>query len=180
MAAHDTVRVFYAVWPDAAAREAIEHLALGLATETRGRAPRPNNLHLTLALVGSVLRARVDDLIRVGDSVAASAAPFSLTFDRVDAFRGTGIAWLGASRIPVELKELVDSLRRRLAAEGLANDSQAFRAHVTLARRCQRTPRRRDVMPLSWHCDAFTLTSSVPQPTGSVYSDIARHALAAR
>jgi len=136
--AANVLRVFFALWPDAAARETLARLARGVAAQAAGRAPAPANLHLTLAFVGDVAPERIAALRTIGAAVAANVPPITLVLDRVGTFRGTGIVWLGASRVPAALERLAADLAAALATDGFPIDARAFRPHVTLARRCRR------------------------------------------
>jgi len=50
----DKVRVFFALWPAATARDALAGLAHDVAARVQGRAPPDENLHMTLAFVGDI------------------------------------------------------------------------------------------------------------------------------
>jgi 2'-5' RNA ligase len=105
-----SLRVFFALWPDANARERLAAAALDVAAQTKGVAPPAANLHVTLAFIGDVAPERIGALCGIGASVAASAAPFVLALDCAGTFRGTGIAWAGASWLPSSLVELARDL----------------------------------------------------------------------
>jgi 2'-5' RNA ligase len=165
-------RVFFALWPDAAARERLAACARDVVRQVGGRAPRPENQHLTLAFVGAVEPGRIAALERVGAAAARTAAPFTLTLDRLCAFQRTGIAWLGARSLPDELTRLAQALREGLAAGAFPVDARPFAAHVTLARQCG-TLAARQVPPVAWRVDRLALTGSELRPEGSRYREIA-------
>ncbi len=131
-----TVRMFFALWPDDAARAALAGLAEAIAGETGGRAPAAANLHLTLSFVGEVAPDRVDLLLGAGRDVAAEIAPFTLVLDRLGAFRGGGIAWIAATEIPSGLAAMAYGLAHRLSSAGFRVDQRAYAPHLTLARKC--------------------------------------------
>ncbi len=164
-----TVRLFYALSPDAAARDAIAVLARDVARRSGGRAPRPENAHLTLAFLGDVAPDRVDALAVIGAAAARAVAPFALTLDRLGGFRDGGIAWLGAERAPAPLAELARRLGEGLAADGFRVERRPFAAHVTLARKCRAPPKRERVAAVTWHVDALSLVASQPAAGGSRY-----------
>ena len=72
------LRIFFALWPDAGARDALSALARDTAAQTGGRAPSAGNLHLTLAFLGDVAAARIAALHALGPAVAAAVPPFTL------------------------------------------------------------------------------------------------------
>jgi 2'-5' RNA ligase len=147
-------------------RAGLAELARATSERAHGRAPPPENLHMTLVFVGEVPRDSVGLLQGIGLASAAAVAPFVLMLDRVGAFRRQGIAWAGASSPPAELVRMVAELGKGLAAQGFSLEHRAFHAHVTLARRC---PMRagdpmRDGEPLAapifWNVTRMTLISS--------------------
>jgi 2'-5' RNA ligase len=166
-----TLRVFFALWPDAAARDRIVAMARDVARRFGGRAPRPENHHLTLAFVGEVDACRVDALKRIGAASAESADPFTLNLDRVGGFRASGIAWLGTDSPPPELKQLADVLRGELAANGFAVEARPFRAHVTVARHCLAVAAA-PVAPVAWPATRLSLVASELRPEGSRYREL--------
>ena len=168
-----TLRVFYALWPGEEARRTLLALAKDVATAGRGRAPPPQNMHLTLAFVGEVAADRLPALLAVGAQAAAAVSPFTLRFDRLGSFRDSGIAWLGTGTAEPALQALVDGLAAGLAADGFPVERRPFRAHVTLARRCARPPAAADVPAVVWPVATFTLTVSELAPGGSQYRTLA-------
>ena len=173
-----TLRVFYALWPGEEARRTLLALAKDVATAGRGRAPPPQNMHLTLAFVGEVAAERLPALQAIGARAAAAGSPFTLRFDRLGSFRDSGIAWLGTGAAEPALQALVDGLAAGLAADGFPVERRPFRAHVTLARRCARPPVAADVPAVIWPVEAFTLTASELARGGSQYRTLAAWPLA--
>ena len=178
MARPGTLRVFYALWPGEEARRTLLALAKDVATAGRGRAPPPQNMHLTLAFVGEVAAERLPALQAIGARAAAAGSPFTLRFDRLGSFRDSGIAWLGTGTAESALQALVDALAAALAADCFPVERRPFRAHVTLARRCARPPVAVDVPAVIWPVEAFTLTASELAPGGSQYRTLAAWPLA--
>ncbi len=131
------LRVFFALWPDSEVRDRLAELAHATSERAHGRAPPPENLHLTLVFVGDVPADSVATLQGIGRTAIATVAPFVLTLDRIGAFHRQGIAWAGASSPPAELVRLATELGNGLAAQGWRLERRAFQAHVTLARRCR-------------------------------------------
>jgi RNA 2',3'-cyclic 3'-phosphodiesterase len=177
--AEDRLRTFFAVWPDASARDALAPVAREVAG-SQGRAQPSRNLHLTLAFLGDVAATRVPALSAIGLAAAAAVSPFQLTLDHTGNFRRTGIAWVGASTQPPELAELVRQLRDALEAEGYAMERRVFQPHVTLARRCRGPVTVPLVTPIAWHVGRIALNASELARGGSRYRELATWPLGPR
>ncbi len=168
------LRLFFALWPDAAARAALAQLANEIAAKTGGRAPAIENLHLTLAFVGEVAGESVAALHGVGRVAAAGVAPFALILDRVGVFRSAGIAWAGASAPPPELVQLVAHLNAALASEDFPTERRTFQPHLTLARRCRIRVSGAIPAPIAWPVERITLNASETLPNGPRYRAVAQ------
>jgi len=166
------LRVFFALWPEAGARDALWALARDTAAQTGGRAPPAGNVHLTLAFLGDVAAARLAALDAIGPAVAAAVPPFTLTLDRVGAFGDGRIAWAGASAPPRELQRLVQLLTGALAQEGFPTERRAFHPHVTLARRCRRPVGTGTIVSIAWSVERITLNASERSPRGPRYCEL--------
>ena len=173
------VRLFFAVVPDAAARAALAALAREVARETGGRAPREENLHLTLAFLGNQPRERIAELEAIGAAAAAAAAPFPLTLERVGAFREAGVAWAGTEAVPAPMQRVFERLRSLLHAAGLPTERRTFHPHLTLARRCRSGPRAVATAPVAWRVESIVLMASETHPDGPRYRALASWPLAA-
>jgi RNA 2',3'-cyclic 3'-phosphodiesterase len=171
-------RVFFALWPDAAARDRIAAAARDVVQRGGGRVPPPEDHHLTLAFVGEVASSRLPALLRIGEFAAHAAAPFTLALDRLGEFHHTGIAWLGIDVAPVELVQLVRVLREALAEGAFRVEQRRFRAHLTIVRRCGTFPAA-TIAPVEWRVEFITLTASELRPAGSLYRELARWPLGA-
>jgi 2'-5' RNA ligase len=172
----NTWRVFFALWPDAAVRDAMVALARDVVGRAGGRMPSEGNLHLTLAFVGDVAKDRLSALDHMGGTAAQRAAPFTLVLDRIGGFDDAGIAWLGADTLPADLTHLVQRLNEGLAAQRFRVDRRPFAAHVTLARRC-RAPPVGEIEPIPWTVRRLSLVASELGAGGSRYRSLASWAL---
>lgn len=164
-------RMFFALWPDERALAAVRHIAHEIAHERRGRAPRDDNLHVTVAFIGDVASVRLPELQDVGVKAAHGSRAFDLTLDRIG---GTahGLAWLAPSAVPVELRVLRDTLVERLDRAVFPTEGRAFRPHVTLARNCSRPARRSGVAPVTWPVKRLSLVASTLGAGGSRYAEV--------
>ena len=154
--AADTVRLFFALWPDGDLQEALEAWARRAAG--RGRVMRSENLHLTLAFVGAIAAALVPDLIALAAGVRF--APVRLPLDRVAYWKHNHIIWCGAGDEPQALAALVDALRARLDAAGIFYDRKPFVSHVTLVRDASGLAPAPVWIPLVWEAREFALVVS--------------------
>ena len=127
------MRLFFAIWPDDPAREALARLASTVAAATGGRATPEANIHMTLEFLGEVGDERLGDL--GGIAAAAGGRAFDLRLDRLGGFRRARVAWAGATLAPPALLELHSALSRGLAAAGFGLEERPFAPHVTLARK---------------------------------------------
>jgi len=166
------LRVFFALWPDDDARDRLAAAARDVAARTQGRAPAAANLHVTLAFIGEIAPERIDALCTIGASAAASAEPFVLRLDCAGTFRGTGIAWAGASTLPPPLVDLARNLAAGLGAQGFPVEQRAFAPHVTLARRCRTPSLARLGEPIGWTVTRLALDASESAREGPRYREL--------
>lgn len=165
------LRLFFALWPDPPTRASLAALAERVAAETGGRATTPDNVHLTLAFLGSQPRDAVTELVARAEAVDAS--PFVLTLGHVDCWRKNAVAWLGASEIPPALSSLRAALLASLVPLHIADEARPFAVHVTLARKVTTMWRRRLPAPIAWPVDGFALVASETASDGPVYRVLA-------
>ena len=126
------------------------------------------NLHITLAFIGQVDAARLDDIVAAARGVQARS--FMLRVDQPGYWKHNRIAWLGASQVPAELEAMVAELRSALEAGRIPFDPKPFVAHVTLLRNA-RPPS--DEWPalavVHWPVSGFSLVSSERDEGGTHY-----------
>ncbi len=129
---------------------------------------RPENLHLTLALLGEVEEVRVAQV----EQAAAQAAPpqaGSIVLDTPGYWKHNHIAWAGAGAVPAELHALVADLRGSLSDSYIGFDAKPFVPHVTLLRNAGVPQRMPALPPIDWPFQGFALVQSVKLPAGSRY-----------
>jgi 2'-5' RNA ligase len=165
-----TFRVYYALWPDAAARAHLAAAAAPVVATVRGRAVLAEHLHLTLAFVGAVPSAVVGALARLGTALAWPAA--TLRFERAEWWQASGALVLVADDPPAELCAAREVLLARLAAHGIAADARPFRPHVTIARGVASAPPDR-IVAVEWTANQVALVESQPAPGSSYYRPLA-------
>lgn len=166
-----SLRVFFALWPDDATREALDRTGKWLHQHWGGRRMRAETLHITLAFLGATAADRLDALIACADSVAAE--PFALVLDRAAYWGHKRIGWFGASEMPPPYLELVTSLNAALRAADFPVDGRPHVPHVTLLRNAAggEVPICR---PVNWRVDDFALVKSRTESDGARY-EVIRH-----
>lgn len=170
-----TLRLFFALWPDDATRDALNRTGKWLHQHWGGRRMRADTLHITLAFLGATLLEKLDTLFACADGVQADA--YDLLLDQAGYWRHNRIGWLGASETPPQHFELVAALNAALKAEGFPVDARPHVPHVTLLRKslggevpvCN---------PVRWPISDFVLVKSVTSSDGAHYEVIRRWPLA--
>lgn len=158
-----TERLFIALVPHQAARDA---LAAWRDAWTWPRAATPvktGRLHVTLHFLGDVERSRVQEL---SDALSVPFTPFSLRLSRA-ALWPYGIAVLEPAEVPASLLALHASLGGVVRAFGLAVDERPFRPHVTLARRASAATPPNSESIVMWPVASYALMSSAPDADGA-------------
>lgn len=169
------LRLFYALWPDAVTRAALARQQTGL----QGRKTALQNLHLTLAFLGSRPLTALPVLKQLLTRLDHPA--FKLQLDRVGYFQQKQIAWLGMCEVPDALLALQHGLMQQLAGHDISiNQHARFKPHVTLARDEAQAPADILIEPIQWHADTVVLVESATQGGASCYRVLATHRLADR
>ena len=166
-----TLRVFFALVPDAATQASLGMLARDIAVRAGGRAIVDANIHLTLAFIGDTGIERIDVLRDVVDTLPREA--FVLALDCVGTFRHSDLAWIAPSHVPGSLLELQALLSAALARNGFDIEQRPFHAHVTLARRCTRNAAKARLKPVEWRVERVALLASIASNGGVCYRELA-------
>jgi len=148
-------RLFFALWPDTAAAEALGQLARELAPRVGGKPVPQSKIHLTLAFLGEVAAERA-----VAAAVPVEGRAFAISVDCVGAFRGARVAWAGIAAPPAALVDLQSRLASRLRAGGFELEERAFVPHLTLARRIASPLPRESIAPIGWQVREVALMRS--------------------
>ena len=174
------IRLFFALWPDEALREALAEAAAPLRAACDGRPVPKSNYHLTLAFLGGVEASRLDGIREAGARVAAgSGTPgFELVLDTAGLWRRAGVAWLGARCPPEAAGRLASSLWQALEPLGFEVESRPFRPHLTVLRGCRRCAAPGPVQPVAWPVRDFVLVRSETRPEGARYEIVDHWGLA--
>lgn len=157
-------RLFFALWPP---RSMQERFYVSGQSVNGGRSVPLQNLHVTLAFLGSVTREQRVCVERCAGLVRASS--FELTFDRLDCFRKRGLFWIGPSQVPAAMHALAGAIARVQAACAPVPEQREYRPHITLVRDLIRCPPPCTVDPVAWPVHEFSLVRSITAPGGSHY-----------
>jgi 2'-5' RNA ligase len=165
------LRLFFALWPDPPLRGMLAELA-GRHVPDGARRLAAQNLHLTLAFLGSVAEARLPEVLAAAGEIRA--APFTFTLERVSYWSRPRLLCLTGGRGHAPLERLAAALGAGLAERRLPHDAQPFRAHLTLARKLRESvAETRLAPPLTWHATRFCLVASTTHPEGARYTPLA-------
>jgi len=170
--------VYFALWPDDAVRQQIASITREEVDRSGGVAIRPGKFHATLAFLGSIAE---EELPRLAD-IAASlrAAPFEFVFDRIETWTAAKVLCLVSAQPAPALLDLAARLRFSLLEHRVEFSREAFRAHVTLARRPSLRPGQRidaPIGPVIWPVREFVLVESKPVAQASEYGILQRWTL---
>ncbi len=151
-------RLFFALWPDADARDRLARLAVEIAATGEGKPVAAGKIHLTLAFLGSVDEERIE--AAAGAASGLRADPFALQVDRTGAFRAARVAWAGMSRPPPGLLALQVDLARRLRARGFELEAREFAPHLTLVRKVGKGMAPSSIEAIRWEARDVALVRS--------------------
>jgi 2'-5' RNA ligase len=142
-----TRRLFFALWPGEAERDALLMASRSPREGFGGRPVPRHNLHLTLRFLGEV--SADEERAQRAWAGAVRHPQITVRFDRIE--------WWERPRV------LVATASRHGIGADICHDFNSFHAHVTLAREvpcpageCAPVA----IPPVTWHCDRFVLVES--------------------
>lgn len=165
-------RLFFALWPDDATRDALRRATRAAVRRSGGKPVPPANFHITLAFLGNVPDERVDAIAAAARDVAF--VPAHITLDRFGCFPAPRVFWIGASETPPALRDLAAGIWGGMEALGLTRDTKPFHIHLTLARKVREAPEVDPPPLVSWTVPEFVLAESETDPAGARYHVLAR------
>ncbi|HVW63606.1 MAG TPA: RNA 2',3'-cyclic phosphodiesterase [Nitrosospira sp.] len=180
-AGKNTVRVFFAIWPDTAVREQLLEMANGLQRNPgcSGRKIKAENIHLTLVFVGNVDHDGLEALRHAAEGIARTGRKsFELVIQGVGYWKRNRIVFAALNEIPQALKELVSQLGKAIELIGFSTEERAYKPHVTLMRDavCPMLLHRR-IEPVVWKVREWLLVKSEQTGEGVAYSPVDRWTL---
>ena len=134
------MRLFVAAELSEPLLEALAETQAALRDCVRGRYVAPDSFHVTLAFLGNVDAARIDELAEAILRACDGHAPVSAATAELGSFgrRKAATLWQkidGGAALPA----LAADLRSQLTSAGFAFDEKTFLAHVTLMRHADLT-----------------------------------------
>ena len=168
-------RLFFALWPEPAVRDALAAAAAALACDGGQRVPDAN-LHLTLAFLGEVDAATCAALC--AETRIGGVVPFVLDIDGAGWWRASGTVWLAPRAVPADLGRLEAALRERLQGQGVVLETRPFAPHVTVARKLRTAPAPYSGDAVRWPVYDYVLARSQTDPGGARYTVLQRWRLA--
>nr|WP_269763889.1 RNA 2',3'-cyclic phosphodiesterase [Sulfuricella denitrificans] len=167
-----SARLFFALWPSAAASAELVMAGQCLYGICGGRLTRMETIHLTLAFLGEVGPERIGDLLELAGEIRVPE--FNIGLTRFGWWPHNRIVWAAPGETPVELVRLIDSLREKLLGAGFRFDTKSFVPHITLLRKadCRKNPLLAGA--IEWRARDFVLVRSVSGESGSSYEVVGR------
>ena len=187
----ETIRTFLALVVGDETRQRLAAIAAELSPRLVGfKWTKPEQLHLTLAFLGEVDAARIDDLRAALSAAVQSQQPFDLRWQGLGGFpkpNRAHILWAGVSNGAEPLAELQRAVAAALASAGFPCDDR-FTPHITLARAKRFGGRPADLRPIVEHfrktefgvdrVAEIVVMRSDCRPSGSIYTPLATIPLA--
>jgi 2'-5' RNA ligase len=173
-------RLFFALWPDEAEREALVQSTADAVRHCGGRPVPVAGLHLTLVFLGAVPVRQIAALGEVARRVAAGlavSAPLVVTFDHLEHWARPRVLCAAGATPSSQVSALAGWLRKETGEGGFSPDARPLREHVTLARKVVHPTAARDMPGVAWKAARFALVASRPGVTGSVYSVVESYGL---
>jgi len=165
-------RLFFALTPSIELARVLHHRAMTDLQECRGRALKPEQIHLTLRFIGPVEPQIAACLQQAAGNITLPS--FELEFDLLGYWPRPRVVWSMPSRIPPTLSSLAAQLEQACVSCGLAAEKRAYVPHLTLLRNARQAPASITMSPLPWPVEAFALIRSETLPQGAVYTELAR------
>lgn len=159
-------RLFFALWPDRKIREECSKLTTKL--KSPGTRPvKPENLHVTLAFLGSVTEEKEQSLRKLAANTACPEV--SLSFDRVEFWRRPQVLCLSATEENTHLSKLANELSELAKSVNITMEERPYVPHVTLLRKVKSAPEEINFEPVRWTANTFCLVESCSTHSGVSY-----------
>lgn len=156
----DTIRVFFALWPQAAIQHKLHAIANEYQARCDARVMRTDTLHMTLQFIGNINRSQLPKLISAANKVSA-VPPFRLELNTLSFWEHNRIGYATLTASEPALETLAATLQHELAKVGFIADSTKFSPHVTLLRNVEHILAPQNFMPVTWQVNSFVLVESV-------------------
>ena len=167
-----TSRMFFALWPNAKVRSALDRAGKKMHTVCGGRRTRAETIHITLVFLGDVAVNRVEEL--KAQAAMVEATEFDLNITQLGWWRHNRVAWATSEETPKALIELVANLSSRLKEAGFSFDERPYVPHATLLRKADCKEGMPDIESALWNNKEFVLVQSVLSEKGSSYEVVGK------
>lgn len=142
-------------------RRAMMQATRNAARSSGGRPVPSQNLHVTLAFLGSVRQQRQPELAGIArQAVASRLGGETLAFDHLEYWRAAQLLCALPAAPPAWAAALARGLQDLLARREFAPDLKPFRPHVTVVRKVSRPGRITSIHPVVWSFTAIALVES--------------------
>ncbi len=165
--AADSHRLFFALFPDAAATQAIARIvdALRTAKTVRGRWTPPARHHVTARFLGDHAGDAAAVMARARAAAArVRCAGFEVAFDRIATFRGRfqcPCVLRCPAGVDADVQKLWHALGDELAAAGVVSRAENhFIPHLTIAYADRMLGEPLPIPPFGWRAREFALVDS--------------------
>lgn len=165
------MRIFFAIWPPAAAARALAQWAREAQRLSGGTLTQEEKIHLTLAFLGEA-----DPTRAIAAARRVQAEPHALPMEEARYWRDNHIVWAGPRETPPPLAALFKRLELELYKEDFILERRPFTAHVTLIRKA-RAATLPPLPAIDWPVREFLLVRSQLSSAGSAYEPLERFAL---
>ena len=153
-----TQRLFFALWPPIELSQELYRLAGNVLRDGSGWRVVPENIHLTLAFLGSVGASFRGCAEQTASAVRVE--PFTLALEQMGCWPKSGILWVGPGQSPEPLSGLVQTLTTGLAGCGYQAEKRPYAAHLTLARKAHPCVPSYSIERHPWEINQFHLVQS--------------------
>jgi len=132
------LRLFFALWPSDAQRQALAELTAPAIASIQGKPVQISHLHVTLAFLGAVPGRVFADLVAFGGSARQPA--IELGFNRLAYWSKPRVVVALPPRLPQGGQQLVDWLWAGLIPLGHTREARPWQPHLTLVRHVRQPP----------------------------------------
>ena len=171
-------RLFFALWPDPATREALAHATRKAVRHCGGRPVPQENLHATVAFLGSVPETALAAVLAAGSNSAREGAAFALQVQAIDFWPRPQVL-VATADTPPPAEALAERLWRAVEPLGIPRDPRPLRIHLTLARKVRKPTPGLAMHPVDWTVAGLALVESATDPAGARYTPVAQWPLQA-
>lgn len=166
-----SLRVFFALWPDADGRAALSAWQKPLQDLCGGRLMQGDTLHATLVFLGEVAERRLEALRLAAQETDWQG--FELKLTAAHYWGHNHIAYAAPDETPLQLAELVCELEDRLRKHRFRLENRSYKPHVTLLRNAHWNDAGLPSMPaVTWRFDEFVLVQSARDEQGAPHYDV--------